>query len=68
MEDIYQKISVLATQRSLQWSAGPCLSLVPEQRASVDGAERVAGTVLTLSMPFLLNITPALGGPAPFHR
>ena len=37
MEDIYQKISVLATQRSLQWSAGPCLSLVPEQRASVDG-------------------------------
>ena len=46
----------------------PSLRLVPEQRASVDGAERVAGAVLAPSTPFLLNLTSALGGPAPFHR
>ena len=41
---------------------------VPEQRASVDGAEQVSGAVLALSMPFLLNLTSALGVLAPFHR
>ena len=41
---------------------------VPEQRASVDGAEQVPGAVLALSMPFLLNLTSALGVLAPFHR
>ena len=46
----------------------PCLHLVPEQRASVGRAERVPGTVLALSTPFLLNLTSALGVLAPFHR
>lgn len=39
MEDLYQKTSVLVTQRSLQRESWPCLCLVPEQRAPVDGAE-----------------------------
>ena len=32
------------------------------------GAEHVAGAVLAPSMPFLLNLTSALGVLAPFHR
>ena len=46
----------------------PCLCLVPEQRVPVGGAERVPGTVLAPSTPFLLNLTSALGVLAPFHR
>ena len=54
--------------RNCATESWPCLHLVPEQRASVGGAERVPGTVLSPSTPFLLNLTSAVGVLAPFHR
>ena len=60
MENFYQKTSVLATQRGLQWRAGPASLWFLSKDPLWMGAERVAGAVIAPSTPFLLNLTQVL--------